>query len=78
MAADATKETINDIVVESGNSVVEGIAKEVTEDTAELAAQDGELKFPSDSDLSIHCKQKLRRWRQPKMDLNLELKLQSL
>jgi hypothetical protein len=41
MAADATKETINNIVVESGDSVVKGIAKEVTKDTAELAAQDG-------------------------------------
>lgn len=41
MAADATKETINEIVVESGNSVVKGIAQQVTDETAELAAQDG-------------------------------------
>lgn len=41
MAADATKETIDEIVVESGNSIVKGIAKEVTDETAELAAQDG-------------------------------------
>lgn len=44
MAADATKDTINQIVVESGSNVVKGVSKEVTEETAELAAQDAAEK----------------------------------
>ena len=40
MASDATKETINQIVVDSSSDVVKGVAKQVTDKTAELAAQD--------------------------------------
>ena len=40
MASDATKETINKIVVDSSSDVVKGVAKQVTDETAELAAQD--------------------------------------
>ena len=44
MAADATKDTINQIVVESGTEVVKGVSKEVADETAGLAAQDAAEK----------------------------------
>ena len=44
MASDAVKETVNEVVIESSTGIVKGVSKEVTEHTADLAAQDAAEK----------------------------------
>ncbi|KAG9244216.1 hypothetical protein BJ878DRAFT_80794 [Calycina marina] len=44
MAADAAKETVNEIVVESSTEVIKRVSKDIADETAELAAQDAAEK----------------------------------